>query len=89
MQRYQVKLCLLGKAQAWDTVVRFSGLGLAEGFYADHAGVADDESRHLLWCLQRMEELGHEYGCMPAHNLLWEGAQLSSGGCGFAVRRGC
>lgn len=39
--------------------------------------VADDESRHLLWCLQRLQELGHGYGCMPAHNLLWEGAQLS------------
>jgi uncharacterized ferritin-like protein (DUF455 family) len=41
--------------------------------------VADDESRHLGWCLQRLEELGYSYGCMPAHNLLWEGCQLSSG----------
>ena len=32
--------------------------------------LADDEARHLEWCLQRMEELGYEYGCMPAHNLL-------------------
>lgn len=39
--------------------------------------VADDESRHLSWCLQRLEELGFEYGCMPAHDLLWEGCQLS------------
>jgi len=41
--------------------------------------VADDESRHLGWCLQRLGELGHAYGDMPAHNLLWEGAQISAG----------
>ena len=41
--------------------------------------VADDEARHLGWCLQRLQELGHAYGCMPAHNLLWEGAALSAG----------
>jgi len=63
---------------AWDTVARFSSLGLPEAFYADFAHVADDESRHLGWCLQRLEELGHAYGDMPAHDLLWEGAQMSS-----------
>lgn len=40
--------------------------------------VADDESRHLSWCIQRLRELGHDYGAMPAHNLLWEGCQLSA-----------
>lgn len=44
--------------------------------------VADDESRHLSWCLQRLKELGYEYGCMPAHNLLWEGAEASAGDLG-------
>ena len=58
---------------AWDTVTRFSWMELPVQFYADFARVADDESRHLLWCLQRLEELGYAYGCMPAHNLLWEG----------------
>lgn len=58
---------------AWDTVVRFSWMELPVQFYADFARVADDESRHLFWCLQRLEELGFEYGCMPSHNLLWEG----------------
>lgn len=62
---------------AWDTVVRFSAFGLPADFYSDFARVADDESRHLSWCLQRLEELGFEYGCMPAHDLLWEGCQLS------------
>ena len=40
--------------------------------------VADEESRHLGWCLQRLEELGYWYGCMPAHRLLWEGAEASA-----------
>jgi len=59
---------------AWDTVVRFSSLGLPPAFYADFARVADDESRHLQWCLQRLSELGHVYGDMDAHGVLWEGA---------------
>jgi len=64
---------------AWDTVARFSEIGLPPAFYADFAHVADDESRHLGWCLQRLEELGYSYGDMVAHDLLWEGAELSSG----------
>ena len=28
-------------------------------FYEDFARVADDESRHFGWCVQRMAELGH------------------------------
>ena len=63
---------------AWDTVVRFSDMCLPTRFYADFAKVADDESRHLGWCLQRLDELGHSYGDMPAHNLLWEGCIASS-----------
>lgn len=45
---------------AWDTVVRFSPYIdlLGEGFFADFAHVADDESRHFTWCSQRLAELG-------------------------------
>ena len=50
-----------------------------QGFFADFARIADDESRHFGWCAQRLRELGYEYGCMPAHDLLWQGAQRSSG----------
>lgn len=44
---------------AWDTVVRFSPYValLGEGFFADFAHVADDESRHFSWCSQRLAEL--------------------------------
>ena len=50
-----------------------------QGFFADFLRIADDESRHFGWCAQRLRELGYEYGCMPAHDLLWQGAQRSSG----------
>uniref|UniRef100_A0A7N2MBY1 Ferritin-like superfamily n=1 Tax=Quercus lobata TaxID=97700 RepID=A0A7N2MBY1_QUELO len=65
---------------AWDTVVRFSPFSeiLGEGFFADFAHVADDESRHFGWCLQRLSELGFKYGDMPAHNLLWRECEKSS-----------
>lgn len=45
---------------AWDTVVRFSPYSdlLGDGFFADFAHVADDESRHFAWCCQRLSELG-------------------------------
>jgi hypothetical protein len=48
---------------AWDTVVRFSTASrdLDDQFFADFAHVADDESRHCLWCLQRLSELGFRY----------------------------
>lgn len=49
-----------------------------QGFYEDFARVADDESRHFGWCVQRLEELGYAYGDMPAHDLLWEGAMKRS-----------
>ncbi|XP_042480373.1 uncharacterized protein HI_0077 isoform X2 [Macadamia integrifolia] len=66
---------------AWDTVVRFSPFSevLGEGFFADFAHVADDESRHFAWCSQRLAELGFSYGDMPAHNLLWRECEKSSG----------
>jgi uncharacterized ferritin-like protein (DUF455 family) len=66
---------------AWDTLVRFSPLRaeLGEQFFADFVHVADDESRHLGWVLQRMGELGCTYGDMPAHDLLWRDAQVRGG----------
>ncbi len=63
---------------AWDSMVRFSHLRLPRTFYEDFVRVADDESRHLGWCLQRLYEVGARYGDMPAHNLLWDGCIASS-----------
>ncbi|KAL3509227.1 hypothetical protein ACH5RR_028628 [Cinchona calisaya] len=65
---------------AWDTVVLFSPYcdHLGEGFFASFAHVADNESRHFSWCLQRLAELGFSYGDMPAHNLLWKECDKTS-----------
>ena len=41
--------------------------------------MADEEARHYGWCHQRLGELGHHYGEMEAHDLLWQGAEASSG----------
>ena len=55
-----------------------ASFGLPDRFFLDFAKVADDESRHLGWCLQRLQEMGVAYGDIPAHNVLWEGAQSTS-----------
>ena len=69
-----------GQGQGQGAVSLGVGQGprlLPRQFYMDFARVADDEARHLGWCLQRLRQLGHEYGDMPAHGLLWEGARAS------------
>ncbi|CAN4117571.1 unnamed protein product [Withania somnifera] len=65
---------------AWDTVVRFSPYNdlLGDGFFADFAHVADDESHHFTWCSLRLSELGVSYGDMPAQNFLWRECEKSS-----------
>jgi len=49
---------------AMDTVARFAHLQLPPAFYEDFARVADDESRHFCWSLQRLHEMGADYGDM-------------------------
>ncbi|ESQ36295.1 hypothetical protein EUTSA_v10007851mg [Eutrema salsugineum] len=65
---------------AWDTVARFSPFSdlLGHNFFDDFAHVADDESRHFLWCSQRLAELGFKYGDIPANNLLMKECEKSS-----------
>lgn len=65
---------------AWDTVARFSPFfdGLGRKFFDDFAHVADDESRHFMWCSQRLAELGFKYGDMPANNLLMRECENTS-----------
>ena len=52
---------------------------ILQAFYVDFAHIADDESRHFGWCLQRLSELGYSYGDMVAHGMLWDGALVSAG----------
>lgn len=57
---------------AWDTVARFSPFFdlLGHKFFDDFAHVADDESRHFLWCSQRLAELGFKSVILKFRNLI-------------------
>ncbi len=59
---------------AWDMVGRFTSEQLPEAFYDDWIGVALDEAEHFAMLHQRLEELGHRYGDLPAHDGLWQAA---------------
>ncbi|CAI5525640.1 unnamed protein product, partial [Closterium sp. Naga37s-1] len=39
---------------------------LPRQFFLDFVHVADDESRHLAWCLQRLEEMGYRWDAVHA-----------------------
>lgn len=47
-------------------------------FVSDWSKVCDDEARHFLMIIDRLEELEVKYGDHPAHNGLWEAAQSTS-----------
>lgn len=63
---------------AWDTVARFSPFCdiLGEEFFEDFAHVADDESRHFLWCSQRLAELGFKSVKIQARRVSVSGCYL-------------
>jgi uncharacterized ferritin-like protein (DUF455 family) len=58
---------------ACDIVARFPGQPRA--FYGDWAAVADDEARHFQMLRRRLNELGADYGDLPAHDGLWQAAE--------------
>ena len=55
---------------ALDAIYRFRDM--PDQFYRDWLLVAAEESKHFLLLKQRLSDMGHEYGDMPAHNGLWE-----------------
>ena len=66
---------------AWDIIVRFGrpspdgdGLPFEREFYADFAKVAYDEAVHYRRWKERLEDIGGHYGCMQAHDGLWQAA---------------
>ena len=60
---------------ALDAVWRFAGMPMA--FYADWARVAREEAFHFGLLRAHLRTLGHDYGDFPAHNGLWEMAELT------------
>lgn len=55
---------------AWDAVYRFRHLPLQ--FYHDWVQVAAEEAYHFQLLRERLNELGSDYGDLPAHNGLWD-----------------
>ena len=65
---------------AADMIARFAlHADIAENdkadFISDWSSVCDDEARHFLMLVGRLNDLGLAYGDHPAHNGLWEAAQ--------------
>ncbi len=62
---------------AWDCVLRYGGM--PSSFYEDWVGVAAEEAFHFRLLMQRLVQLGADYGDLPAHDGLWEMAEKTSG----------
>ncbi|PID46906.1 MAG: hypothetical protein CSB47_01620 [Proteobacteria bacterium] len=55
---------------ALDAVYRFRDM--PDQFYRDWLSVAADEAKHFSLLQARLNDMGYQYGDMPAHNGLWE-----------------
>lgn len=55
---------------ALDAVYRFRDM--PDQYYTDWLQVASEEAYHFSLLRERLQQLGHDYGDMPAHNGLWE-----------------
>jgi uncharacterized ferritin-like protein (DUF455 family) len=63
---------------AWDIVARFSAEALPREFFADWVGVAAEEAEHFALLDARLRALGAAYGDLPAHDGLWEAAEVTA-----------
>ncbi len=59
-----------------DAALRFDGM--PDEFYRDWLRVAHDEARHFRMLRERLNELGSDYGDLPAHNGLWDMAEKTA-----------
>lgn len=64
---------------ALDAVYRFRDM--PRQYYLDWLSVAADEARHFQLLSTRLQSMGFSYGDFPAHNGLWEMAQLTADDC--------
>ena len=59
---------------ALDIVARFAAKPIPRSFFDGWMMVADDEARHFTLLRNRLNDLGADYGDMPAHDGLWQSA---------------
>jgi uncharacterized ferritin-like protein (DUF455 family) len=62
---------------AWDAVQRFPRM--PPEYQGDWVKVAAEEAEHFAMMRERLNQLGYDYGDMPAHDGLWEMAQRTAG----------
>jgi uncharacterized ferritin-like protein (DUF455 family) len=63
---------------AFDMVARFAGAVADTEFCADWVGVGAEEARHFTLLDARLGDLGAAYGDLPAHDGLWETAEVTA-----------
>jgi uncharacterized ferritin-like protein (DUF455 family) len=63
---------------AWDLIARFATSDLPRAFFDDWITVADQEATHHALVSARIETLGAAYGDLPAHDGLWQAAQVTA-----------
>lgn len=61
----------------FDTMLRFGEGVWGEDWVGDWIKIASDEARHFSWLDRRLRQLGSFYGALPAHGIIWKGAEIS------------
>ncbi|MEN9410470.1 MAG: hypothetical protein RL216_2444 [Pseudomonadota bacterium] len=63
----------------WDIIARFTDTPMPLGFYDDWVKAADEEAKHFNLICDCLEELGSQYGALPAHAGMWRAAEDTAG----------
>jgi uncharacterized ferritin-like protein (DUF455 family) len=64
---------------AWDILARFAApCALPRAFCDDWVGVAAEEAKHFTLLSARLGALGTAYGDLPAHDGLWQAAEVTA-----------
>ncbi|MCW2246027.1 uncharacterized ferritin-like protein (DUF455 family) [Azospirillum fermentarium] len=64
---------------AWDLIARFGAVPFPTGFFDDWVQVAEDEAIHFRLLADRLADFGAAYGDLPAHDGLWQAAEVTAG----------
>lgn len=64
---------------AWDLIARFADVPFPKGFFDDWVQVAEDEAIHFRLLADRLADFGAAYGDLPAHDGLWQAAEVTAG----------
>lgn len=68
----------------FDTMLRFADDDVrsypdgSDTWFDDWISIASDEARHFSMLHERLERLGSFYGELPAHGVIWDGAESST-----------